>query len=257
MSKRTKLIAVLGLVLSLSVFSVQAQSSDCEIDIQPIVAKLIDAQSAAATGKQADALLLVTEAKADLEAIETACKTEAVLVPELKMSFEAPDKSFTFNYPDGWLEDSFTPTLEILGTGGRAIVGSNEKVLTSLKQSLNKVKLKPADQAVMVIVGSPNTVLYGLGLYDPDNALKDDSELTVLTDYLQTAIKDGQVFAEVSDPTYAKNSATFNIGNKEFDGIVLLRQLSAEKYAFTLVVGDDGTLPAVTVLSHAIEATVQ
>ncbi len=255
MSKQFKLIALLGLGLSLSVFSVRAQAADCTIDVQPIVAKLIDAQTAAATGKQDDALLLVNEAKAELEAIETACKGAAA--PELKGTFEAPDQSFTFNYPDGWLVDGFTPTLDIFGAGGQAIIGSNEQALDTLKQSIDKLKLEPSDQAAMVMVGTPNTVLYGLGLYDQANALKDDSGITALTEFLQTAIKDGQVFEEVSDPTYTENSATFNIGNKTFDGVVLLKQLSPTKYSFILMVGDEGTLPAVSTLGKAIEASVK
>lgn len=254
--------ALLGLTFStflLSSVAVQAQAATCDIDVQPIVAQLISAQTAAASGKQDDALQQLGEAKANLEALEESCLNgpAAVVTPELTNTYTAPDESFSFQYPDGWAADQFTLTLDNFGAGGRAVIASTEAGLKLLTQTIDKTKLEPTDQAAMIIVGSSSTVLYSLGIYDSTVEQPDLSTVEALTDYIQLAIRDGQIFAEVSDPTYEEETAHFSIGNTEFDGLVLLSQLDTDKFAFTLLIGDTGTRPAVNVLAEAIHASIE
>ncbi len=259
MSKR---LILAGLTLSsvlLSSVGVQAQDKTCDIDIQPIVAQLISAQTASASGKQEDALQQLREAKADLEALETACAngSAAVTVPELTTTFTAPDESFSFLYPDGWATDPFTFTLDSFGIGGRAIIANTQAGLKLLTQTIDQTKLGATDQAAMIIVGSASTVLYSLGIYDSTVEQPALPTVEALTDYIQLAIRDGQIFDEISDPTYEGETASFSIGNPEFDGLVLLSQLDTDKFSFTLLIGDTGTRPTVNALAEAIHASIE
>lgn len=257
MSKKLSFIVFSVLSLSLPFAAVHAQAADCEIDVQPIVATLIQAQTAAASGNQDEALQQIADAKAALEVLKTNCTAEPLPPPDLTTTFTAPDESFTFNYPEGWAADEFTPTLDDFGSGGRAIIADTEAGLELLTQSIDQTKLAPTDQAAMIIVGSPSTVLYSLGIYDATVEQPNIPDAEALTEYILLAIRDGQVFDEISDPVYEGQNARFSIGNPEFVGVVLLTQLDTDKYTFTLLIGDTGTRTTVNTLAEAIHATVK
>ena len=257
MKKQLGLVALSVMSLSLPFTAARAQTADCAIDVQPIVAALIEAQTAAASGDQDMALQQLADAKTAIETLETNCTAEPLPPPELSASFTAPDESFTFNYPDGWAVGQFTVTLDDFGPGGRAIVANTEAGLDLLTQTIDQTKVEPTDQAAMIIVGTSKTVLYSLGIYDSTVEQPDLSTVEALTDYIQQAIKDGPVFDKISDPVYDGQTAQFTFADVEFVGKVLVSQLDTDKFALTLLLGDTGTQPAVDALAAAIHASVK
>ncbi len=248
-------VSLLGLAVSF--YAVKAQTSDCTIDVQPIVAKLISAQTAAASGNQTDALQEIADAKAELEVIEANCAREVPNSISLKTTFNAPDDSFSFNYPEGWLAGEFTPTLELFGKGGRTLIGNNEQALAALAKNVDETTFNPTEQAAIVIVGSANTVLYSLGLYDSTNVPKGIDDVKALTEYIQLAINDGPVFDTIGDPIYDGQSAQFTFEDKAFKGIVIITQLSTEKYSLTMLVGGKDTSATLATLATAISNSIQ
>ncbi|MCA0455821.1 MAG: hypothetical protein LCI00_17725 [Chloroflexi bacterium] len=257
MKKQLGLVALSVISLSLPFNAAYAQTADCAIDVQPIVATLIEAQTAAASGDQDAALQQLADAKTAIETLEAGCTAEPLPPPELSETFTAPDDSFTFSYPAGWVAGQFVLTLDSFGNGGRAIIGSNETALDMLTQTIDNTKLEPEEQAAMIIAGSPSTVLYSLGIYDSTVEQPDLSTLEALTDYIQLAIKDGPLFKEIADPVYEGQTASFTIADTEFDGMVLVSQLDTDKFAFTLLIGDTGTQAAVNSVAQAIHSTIQ
>lgn len=257
MGKKLGFALLSGFSLLMPFVGVQAQTTTCDIDVQPIVASLIEAQTSAASGDQDAALQQLADAKSAIEALETSCTVEPLPVPALTTTFTAPDESFTFNYPDDWVAGQFTLTLDSFGTGGRAIIANTEDGLELLTQTIDQTKLEPTDQAAMIIVGSASTVLYSLGIYDSTVEQPSLPSVKALTDYIQLAIRDGQLFDEIGDPIYEEQTAQFSIGNPEFVGLVLLTQLDTDKFSFTLLIGDTGTRATVNALAEAIHASVK
>ncbi len=248
-------VSLVGFAWSLG--AVQAKAANCTIDVQPIVAKLIEAQTAAAAGKQSEAIQQITSAKADLEAIEANCSPESAASIPLGSTFNAPDGSFEFKYPDGWAAGEFKSTLDVFGKGGTMLIGSNKQALSMLTKNVDETQFEADEQAVMVIVGSANSILYSLGIYDEKSALKGDSSVQELTEYLQLAIKDGPLFAQIGEPVYDKADAQFTISDKEFDGLVLLKELGKGQYALTLMLGDSGTSAEIPTMATAIHSSIQ
>lgn len=127
-----KLLVVLAVMLL--AIPVMAQEEACDIDLSEVETLLSEAQEAVDAGDTSAALDLIGEMQAALETITDGCIT-------LGQTFEAPDDSFSFSYPDDWVfgeYDSEGSDLAIVfvGSSANAIeeAGGNEPSLRSGEQ---------------------------------------------------------------------------------------------------------------------------
>lgn len=105
--KRTRIL-LLCILLAVS-FPAAAQDAACTIDLAPIAASIVQAQAAASGGDTAQALALMAQIRAKLEATEALCGSGAggpVAPPEelvtLRHQYESAVGTVQFLFPEGW-----------------------------------------------------------------------------------------------------------------------------------------------------------
>jgi hypothetical protein len=106
-------LLALCLIFASVLLPVQAQDSNCDIELEETILALIQAQRQADSGNTFGAVQRIDDIQIELAALAEACS--GVLFP-LPRSFTAPDGSIAFNYPDEWVLSHPNTNVTIIAT---------------------------------------------------------------------------------------------------------------------------------------------
>ncbi len=247
-----------------------ANAQDCAIDVQPVVTLLADAEAAAAQGDNAAALAAISQAQAELQAIQDAC-AQTVTPPGVTLSemFQQAEWGFNVSYPAGWLTDDFREPMSTYdkngratpGRGGSLIIANSESSMTFIQTPPGELQLEKDGQAALVASGSASQILYAIGIYDVDQPPTDDLGLPGLVQLMIETLKEADLFTSIGEPSYSaidgQKIAQLQLDHPDFEALLLLRQLPDNQFALTLGVGNREASVPLASLMTAINLSIQ
>lgn len=239
-----KFAVILILWICVPAFTVSAQEATCDIELSGIVSELLQAQAAASRGDTEAGLAQITEVRAALEAITTACTEAGVEVGiVLDNRFVAPNNVFRVSYPLGWVEGAFSPNRE----AGAIFLGSTNTAAQALNTSVPQ--LVTGEQALVVAVGSAAT--FGV-VEDPSpEAITQSFAESRLTDF--GTISEAEVSSLEDRPV-----ARIDFSGEAFEAVLVGIQLGErDLYALVVAITPPGELDAVRRLADAVALSVR
>lgn len=239
MPKLSLLRIISMIALLIFPFTAHAQESDCEVDVQPVVGLLIEAQSLGAQGNQEDALAKITEAQAALEAIKTTCSGEATPV-ELTQTFTSPDEYFTVDYPTGWVIGEYDDMIGGDGQGGNVFFASTAAVFDNIDKQPEEWVFNNGDVYAYVGVGSAHGVLSD-ALGNSPEPVSSTATLEALVDAFRSGLVEQDESFVVGEPEFLslndRKAAFFSLGYPTFSGLVTLTELEKGRFGVLLTIG--------------------
>lgn len=259
--RKLSLLNMLALMLLLIIpLTAQAQEPACDIDIQSVVRTLIEAQTLAAQGKNADALAKIAEAQAALDTINTTCSGEAIPI-ELTQTFVAPDEVLTFEYPKGWVIGEYDTTTVEDTVGGDVIFASSASVFENIDRQPEEWVFDKGDVFAYVVVGTAMSVLRDAGVFDADAGISEETSLEELVSAFQSGLlKQNESFSVESAETFSLNdrkAGSFILNSANFSGLVVLVELEQGKFGVTLAIGAKDEAAQTSTYAKVIAASVR
>ena len=231
---------IIAAVLLLIATPVIAQEEDCEIDLSEVETLLLTAQTAVIAGDTSGALALIAEIQAALDSISAGCITIS-----LGQTFEAPDDSFSFSYPEDWTLGEYISEGEELTT---VFVGSSADVVA--EGGANEPSLQSGEQLIGFLFGSLTEIT--------DSADNDtlESVITALTEVFKTQ------YPNISNAEYFSHNdhraGKFEFRGDTFEAVVLVIEYRAgESYMAVVGVSAPRELDALHPIVDAIAATIR
>jgi len=144
----TRYLLVLMTLLTSAIMVLPTFAQDapaCEIDVTSTVTLLLEAQAAGARGDSDAALAQIADARAALNAITAACGEAGIQAALLLEGvYAAPNGTFAFNYPEGWVDGNFLDAT----TGGQISLGSSPNAMAQMTTAAPQ--FEPGEQGLTV-----------------------------------------------------------------------------------------------------------
>jgi hypothetical protein len=217
-----------------------AQEADCDIDLSEVETLLLQAQVSLTAGDIDGALERITQMQTALEAIEDGCITIS-----LSESFEAPDDSFSFDYPDGWTLGEYSAENQELAT---VFVGTNPDVVAEGGES--EPSLQSGEQLVGFLFGSLSEIT---GDAESDNL---ETVITALNEVFKTQYPNISSTEHFSHNDH--RAGRFEFSGDSFAAVVLVIEYRAgERYMAVVGVSAPDELDALHPIVDAIARTIR
>jgi hypothetical protein len=233
--------------------ALSAQGTLCDIDTSEVNALLTRAQGIVAAGDLEEALTVIGQADAALEALEASCTLVSIevdtslLTQTAEIAQENGGGTFSLSYPEGWVTANITQG----AGGGGLLLGSDEASAQAM--SAAQPILEAGQAGMLIVFGSPTAL--------SNNVIR--GETTTLPDvarYFTLAL--GSTYIMQGEPEYIiindKPAAVINFVGEGFEGVLLIVEVApGTDYAAVAAAAPTGELAAVLPTIQAVAASIE
>lgn len=235
-------LLIIAVVMILTAIPAFAQESACEIDLSEVETLLLEAQVAVVAGDTSGALDRIAEMQAALDVIASDCTAGEIALEE---TFEAPDGSFTLNYPEGWVEDTEA------FADGIIFLGSSPEALDAATNAEPEPVITSGQQIIGVLTGDADILL---------STVEEDAELEEILVAIAGDLK--EQYPATSDISYFsvndRRAGQFEFRGDSFEALILIIEIRAgESYVGLVGVAAPDELDALLPLINRVAESVR